>query len=72
MFSLLEKKVVSLMGHCAIQLLKMNKRTKIIKSHYSYTECSSNMFLFCNCCLCVILYKLYEFIKVTEFHLPPF
>jgi len=35
MFSLLEKKKmdVHIMGHCAIQLLKLNKSTKIINSH---------------------------------------
>ena len=33
MFSLLEKKDVYLMGHCAIQLLKLNKSTKKINSH---------------------------------------
>jgi hypothetical protein len=33
MFSLLGKKGCILMGHCAIQLLKLNKRTKIINSH---------------------------------------
>jgi hypothetical protein len=56
MFSLLEKKYVYLMGHYAIQLLKLNMRTKTINSH---TTTALNVPLICFYFLIVIFVSFY-------------